>query len=69
MEEEEQSKHQKKEGYSAKDERQGTKRMDGAAEAHRGKEGTSGNEGRPESKQPQHEEDTDLYFKEVSSRL
>lgn len=43
--------------------------MDGAAKVHRGKAQTSGNEGLPESKYPQHEEDTDLYFKEVNSRL
>lgn len=69
MEEEEQSKHEKKGGYSAKDEHKGIKRMDGAAKVHRGKERTSSNEGRPESKYPQHEEDTDLNFKEVIPRL
>lgn len=50
MEEGEQSKSQKKGGYSAKDEHQGTIQMDGAAEVHGGKERTSSNEGRPESK-------------------
>lgn len=45
------------------------KGMDGAAKVHRGKERTSGNEGRPEAKYPQHEEDTELYFKEVNSWL
>lgn len=67
--EEEQSKHGKKGGYSAKDESKGTKRMDGAAKVHRGTEWTSGNEWRLEAKHPQHEEDTDLHFKEVNFQL
>lgn len=53
------SKHQ----YPAEDERRGTKRTDGAAERHRGKAQTSGNDGWPEAKYPQHEGDTYLILK------